>query len=131
MVNPRGVDGNVEVEEEEEEEEEEEAEEEENKDDDDDDDEEEEEEEEGGLADWLHHVRSPGIHLERGRPWFGTCFRGGSCSRPSHTCNLKHWYPSGYLARRLALQGQRDWLTRCHYTATGWDRKFDLRLPSQ
>ena len=45
---------------------------------------------------------------------------------------LKHWYSSGYPARRLALQGQCwDWSARCQYTMTGWDGKFDLQLLSQ
>ena len=44
---------------------------------------------------------------------------------------LKNWLSSGQ-ARRLAIREQRwDWLSRCQYTVTGWDRKFDLQLLSQ
>ena len=45
---------------------------------------------------------------------------------------LANWHSNGYPARRLALQRQRrDWLARCQYTVTRWDRKFDLQLLSQ
>ena len=45
---------------------------------------------------------------------------------------LTNWHSSGYPARRLVLECQRwDWLAQCRYTVTGWDRKFDLQLPSQ
>ena len=45
---------------------------------------------------------------------------------------LKNWHSSGYPARRLALEGQCwDWLARCQYTVTGWDRKLDLQFLSQ
>ena len=43
----------------------------------------------------------------------------------------KHWYPCSYPLRSLAVGGQCwDWLVRCQYTVTGWDRKFELQLVS-
>ena len=57
----------------------------------------------------------------------------GPFSRSSHASDLKIDTPVAILpGAGLAFLGQRrDWLNRCQFTVTGWERKFDMQLLSR
>ena len=60
-----------------------------------------------------------GVHLESGRPVFGSCFHCGSFSRWNHASDLQlvhQWLPCQ--APGIIKQCW-DWSVQCQYTVTG------------